>query len=83
MKKRFISFVTDRSLLKGITWRLVASTETCFLGWLVTGSLEAGLSIMSIEMFSKVFLYWVHDKAWAAAPGLIERYTSKPEAETA
>ncbi len=77
-----VAIATDRSLLKGLTWRIVASCETCFLAWLVTGSVSVGLSIMSIEMVSKVFLYWLHDKAWAAAPGLLERLAKRATAET-
>jgi len=81
--QRIISIATDRSLLKALSWRVVASSETMFLGWLVTGDVKVGLSIMGIEMFSKVGLYWLHDKAWVAAPGLIERLATRKVAETA
>jgi uncharacterized membrane protein len=71
----------DRSAVKAVTWRIVASLETCFLAWLVTGSVWAGLGIIGIEFWTKMLLYWLHDKAWEAAPGVLERLAAQRAAQ--
>lgn len=53
-----------RHLAKAVTWRILASTETFLLGWLVTGSPTVGASISIIELFSKTLLYYLHERAW-------------------
>jgi uncharacterized membrane protein len=34
------------------------------IGWLVTGDPIIGLSIGAFEVFSKMFLYYLHERAW-------------------
>lgn len=53
-----------RHLAKAISWRVLASTETFILGWLITGSPTVGASISLIELFSKTLLYYLHERAW-------------------
>ncbi len=54
-----------RSVLKAITWRLVASIDTLVLVWLVTGSFEAGLAIGGIEVITKIAIYYAHERLWS------------------
>ena len=54
----------DRSLLKTITWRVIATTDTFLISWLLTGSWMIGTSIASLEVLTKMFLYYGHEKAW-------------------
>lgn len=49
---------------KTVTWRLVGTTDTMLIGYLVTGKLTTGLSIGVIEFVTKTVLYWLHEKAW-------------------
>lgn len=56
--------LTDRSFLKTLTWRVVASTDTALLGWLVTGDPLNALTIAGGEVFTKMLLYFLHEKAW-------------------
>ena len=53
-----------RHLAKTITWRVIASLDTFIITLLVTGSLKFGASIMSIEIASKMLLYYFHERAW-------------------
>ena len=55
------------SVLKTISWRIVATSATVLISWAVTGSLVVGAAIGSIEFFAKMFLYYVHERAWARA----------------
>ena len=53
-----------KSLLKTISWRVLASTDTLMIAWLLTGNLKTADSIMSLEIFTKMFLYYVHERFW-------------------
>lgn len=53
-----------RHLLKTITWRFVGTMDTMFLGWFISGSAEIGLSIGGLELFTKMLLYYLHERAW-------------------
>ena len=50
----------SRSLLKTLSWRIVASTDTFLLTWLVTGSPKAGLAVSGLEVITKMILYYFH-----------------------
>jgi uncharacterized membrane protein len=53
-----------RSLAKAATWRVTASADTFIISYIVTG--EAGLAgaIAAVEVFTKVFIYYLHERIW-------------------
>ena len=53
-----------KSLLKTISWWVLASTDTLMIAWLLTGNLKTAGSIMSLEIITKMFLYYVHERFW-------------------
>ena len=53
-----------KSLLKTISWRVLASTNTLMIARLLTGNLKTVGSIMSLEIFTKMFLYYMHERFW-------------------
>ena len=53
-----------RHILKTITWRFIGTMDTMFLGWLISGSAEIGLSIGGLELFTKMILYYLHERIW-------------------
>lgn len=53
-----------RSIVKGISWRIFATIDTIFLAWLVTGHFEDALKIGLGEVFTKTFLYFLHERVW-------------------
>lgn len=55
-----------RSLAKAFTWRALASLDTFTLGWLVTGKPIAAASIAGGEVLTKMLLYYLHERGWAA-----------------
>ena len=57
-----------RSLFKGISWRIVGTADTIFLSWIFTGTMEKALQIGGIEFFTKILLYYLHERIWLAAP---------------
>ncbi len=52
------------SLIKGITWRILGTLDTIFLSWLFTGSISQALKIGGIELFTKIILYYLHERIW-------------------
>jgi uncharacterized membrane protein len=54
-----------RSATKTATWRVVASLDTMVLGFIFTGSLATAISIGGFEVFTKVTLYFFHERSWA------------------
>ena len=53
-----------RHVLKTITWRIIGTLDTMIIAWIITGSLEWGLAIGGIEIFTKMILYFLHERAW-------------------
>lgn len=57
-----------RSVVKGISWRCLATLDTILLALIFTGSVRAALSIGSIELLTKTLWYYAHERAWLLAP---------------
>jgi len=57
-----------RSLLKGITWRFVATMTTIIVSWLVVGDVSAALQIGFFEALLKIGIYYLHERIWARIP---------------
>ncbi len=53
-----------RSILKGITWRIVATTTTIIIVYLFFGRLDLAITAGLLESVIKVGLYWLHERAW-------------------
>lgn len=54
----------QRHIVKAITWRIIASLTTFFLGWIVTGNFDTGLIIGASDAVIKIILYFFHERAW-------------------
>ena len=53
-----------RHVAKAITWRLVGTLDTMVLSWIISGNLIFGVKIGAIEMFTKMVLYYFHERFW-------------------
>ena len=58
----------SRSLVKAVSWRLLGSMDTFVISFFVTGKLTFALSIASVETFTKIALYYFHERIWAMVP---------------
>ena len=54
-----------RSVTKTFSWRGIATTDTILISKYITGSWTAGISIGIIEVFTKMILYYFHERAWS------------------
>lgn len=53
------------SLLKTISWRIVGTIDTITISYIITGEIRSALSIGSIEVVSKMILYYFHERLWS------------------
>lgn len=53
-----------RHLLKTITWRILGTLDTIIISWIITGSAAIGAAIGGVEVFTKMILYFLHERAW-------------------
>ncbi len=53
------------SLVKTISWRVVGTIDTIVISYVITGEVKSAVSIGGIEVFSKMILYYFHERLWA------------------
>lgn len=52
------------SATKAVSWRIVGTIDTWIISFIITGQWELAFSIASVEVFSKVVLYYFHERLW-------------------
>jgi len=71
-----------RSLIKAVSWRLTGSMDTMIISFIITGKIRWALTISGVELFTKIFLYYVHERIWTKIPlGRIREPKDKPSFE--
>ncbi len=53
-----------RSLVKALTWRVLGSLDTITISYLLTGKIKTAITIGTIEIFTKLIIYFLHERAW-------------------
>ena len=53
-----------RSIVKGITWRIVGTLDTMLIAFLITNEPLSALSIGGFEVFTKIGLFYLHERVW-------------------
>ena len=53
-----------RSFAKAVSWRVTGTCDTILISWLITRQFKFALSIGCVEVFTKMFLYYFHERAW-------------------
>jgi uncharacterized membrane protein len=69
-----------KSLVKSISWRVVGTLDTMVISFFVTGQLLMAVSIGSIEVVTKIALYYLHERAWET---VTKNKSNEPEKEFA
>ena len=59
----------ERSIVKGISWRIIATTDTFLVVFFITCmldqcSVDNALKIGVIEFFLKLLIYYTHERVW-------------------
>ena len=71
MKTDEVPLMTEspmRSVLKGLTWRLVATFTTVLIAFCLTGEQGLALQIGAFEFVAKLAVYYLHERAWVRVP---------------
>ncbi len=55
-----------RSLVKGINWRFIGSMDTMVISFIYSGNPWSSFYIGTTELFTKVFLFYLHERIWNA-----------------
>lgn len=53
-----------RSVVKSISWRVIGTLDTIIISFFITGEVSLALSIGSIELVTKMVLYFFHERLW-------------------
>ena len=53
-----------RSFIKTMSWRTLATLTTAIIVYILTAELVLAISVGSIEVIAKIFLYFFHERAW-------------------
>ena len=53
-----------RSLVKGISWRVIATLVTTIVVWFISGEVSMALFAGAIDSFLKIGLFWGHERIW-------------------
>jgi uncharacterized membrane protein len=53
-----------RSLIKGISWRIIGTLDTLLVSYLWTGEFHLAMKIAGAEILTKIVLYYFHERAW-------------------
>jgi len=56
--------VKKRHLAKTLTWRILATSDTFLITWLITSEIKWAGTIASIEVITKMILYYMHERVW-------------------
>jgi len=65
------------SILKAISWRIIASATTFSVTYAVTKDMTTSTIISSFEMLIKLVIYYLHERFWLFIIKVIERISIK------
>jgi len=54
----------SRSVLKALSWRIFGTVVTAALVYIFTKRLVLSLAVGALEFFSKIGLFWLHERMW-------------------
>ncbi|MGB0910758.1 MAG: DUF2061 domain-containing protein [Nitrospirales bacterium] len=53
-----------RSVVKGMSWRVIATLVTTIVVWLISGEAAMALFAGASDSLVKIGLYWAHERGW-------------------
>lgn len=53
-----------RSIAKSVSWRTIGTIDTMIIALIITGKPGLALSIGGVEVFTKMGLYYLHERTW-------------------
>jgi uncharacterized membrane protein len=59
-----MSVTKTRSFAKALTWRTTGTLDTFLISLLITRKAFIAASIASVEVLTKIILYYFHERIW-------------------
>ncbi|MBA4410213.1 MAG: DUF2061 domain-containing protein [Bacteroidota bacterium] len=53
-----------RSIVKSVSWRTIGTLDTIVISLIITGKLDMAIAIGGVEVFTKMGLYFLHERTW-------------------
>jgi uncharacterized membrane protein len=53
-----------RSVVKTFSWRITGTIDTIIVSFIISGKLKVAFTIGFIELFTKISLYYIHERIW-------------------
>lgn len=53
-----------RSIAKSVSWRTIGTLDTIVISVFITGKLDLAIAIGGVEVFTKMGLYYLHERTW-------------------
>lgn len=63
-KKKYATDKNYRSIIKAVSYRIVGTIATVLISFAITGNFKFAVSIGGIELFSKIAIYYLHERMW-------------------
>ena len=64
-----------RSVLKGLSWRVLATLITALIAYFWSKDVRLVIMIALVEFPAKFLIYYMHERAWAQMPlGTVRRW---------
>jgi uncharacterized membrane protein len=57
-----------RSVIKGVSWRVIATLTTTGLVYAFTGEFALALEVGFLELVLKLLFYYLHERVWGRIP---------------
>ncbi len=54
-----------RTILKTISWRIIATCTTMTIVYFFTGQVALSLGVGVVEVITKMIFYYLHERAWS------------------
>lgn len=60
-------------MVKTISRRMLGTADTIIISWIIVGNIHFALSIGGVELFTKMILYYFHERMWTRSNFGIEK----------
>jgi uncharacterized membrane protein len=70
-----------KSIMKAVSWRVVGTIDTMIISYIITGKLTMAISIGGVEVFTKIMLYYLHERVWAHIHKINFRFWKRKNSE--
>jgi uncharacterized membrane protein len=62
--KRSMVETHSRTVMKTVSWRIVATLTTGIIVYILSGKILLSLGVIGVEVVAKILFYYLHERAW-------------------